>query len=137
MPHQPRAQRDRRSDPLGPGGASGPVFALKADLFKVLGHPVRVRIIELLRDGERTVGSLQGSLGLDSSGTSQHLAALRKQGLVVGRREGASVHYRVTDRAVFDLLEVARGLLARALADRRAAMDELAGSLSPGRVPPA
>jgi DNA-binding transcriptional ArsR family regulator len=118
--------------------ASRPIYAVKADLFRVLGHPTRVRIIELLRDGERSVGSLQGSLGLDSSGTSQHLALLRRHGLVEGRRDGTTVHYRVTESAVFDLLEAARILLGRVLARQRAELDDLAGSLSvPGAADPA
>ena len=72
-----------------------PVHEVKANLFRVLGHPARVRILELLRDGERSVGALQKELGLDSGGTSQHLAALRRIGLVESRREGTSVYYRV------------------------------------------
>lgn len=107
-----------------------PIYAVKADLFRVLGHPARVRIIELLRDGERSVGSLQGSLGLDSSGTSQHLALLRRHGLVVGRRDGTTVFYRVTEGAVFDLLEAARVLLGHVLDRQQAELAELAGSLS-------
>lgn len=99
-------------------------------MFRVLGHPARVRIIELLRDGERSVGSLQGALGLDSSGTSQHLAQLHKHGLVSGRRDGTTVYYRVTDDAVFGLLEAARVLLGSILGRQRAELAELAGSLS-------
>ena len=57
--------------------SSRPVHEVKANLFRVLGHPARVRILELLRDGEHSVGQLQAELELDSSGTSQHLAALR------------------------------------------------------------
>ena len=68
----------------------GPVHEAKAALFRVLGHPARVRILELLRDGERSVGALQAELGLDSGGTSQHLAALRRIGLVVAPRARAS-----------------------------------------------
>ena len=67
---------------------AGPVHEVKANLFRVLGHPARVRILELLRDGERSVGTLQTELELDSSGTSQHLAALRRIGLVASRRDG-------------------------------------------------
>ena len=76
---------------------------VKANLFRVLGHPARVRILELLRDGERSVGALQVELELDSGGTSQHLAALRRIGLVESRREGTSVYYRVEDANVFVL----------------------------------
>ena len=73
---------------------------VKANLFRVLGHPARVRILELLREGERSVGALQAELELDSGGTSQHLAALRRVGLVESRREGTSVYYRVEDPSV-------------------------------------
>src|SRR5271154_7182225 len=77
------------------GSVSRPVHEVKATLFRVLGHPARVRILELLREGERSVGSLQSELGLGSGGTSQHLAALRRIGVVESRRDGTSVYYRV------------------------------------------
>jgi DNA-binding transcriptional ArsR family regulator len=102
-----------------------PVHEAKANLFRVLGHPARVRILELLRDGELSVGSLQSELGLDSGGTSQHLAALRRIGLVEGRREGTSVFYRVADDAVFDLLSAGRALIARQLVAQQWILREL------------
>ena len=71
--------------------------------------------------GERSVGALQDELGLDSGGTSQHLAALRRIGLVESRREGTSVYYRVADARVFDLLEAGRG--DHRTPARRAAVD--------------
>jgi ArsR family transcriptional regulator len=110
--------------------ASGqpPIFVVKAELFRVLGHPVRVRILELLREGERNVGDLQAALALDSSGTSQHLAALRKQGLVESRRDGTSVYYRVRDPRTFQLLELARQILTSGLAEAQALLDQLAAS---------
>jgi DNA-binding transcriptional ArsR family regulator len=108
-----------------------PIYVLKADFFRILGHPVRVRILELLRDGERTVGDLQGQLGLDSSGTSQHLGALRKQGLLESRREGTSVYYRVRDPRLFQLLEVARQILSSNLADTQALLDGLRQTPAP------
>jgi DNA-binding transcriptional ArsR family regulator len=108
-----------------------PIYVLKADFFRVLGHPVRVRILELLREGERTVGDLQGQLGLDSSGTSQHLGALRKQGLLESRREGTSVYYRVRDPRLFQLLEVARQILTSNLADTQALLDGLRETPAP------
>ena len=109
-----------------------PIYVLKAEFFRILGHPVRVRILELLRDGERTVGDLQGQLGLDSSGTSQHLGALRKQGLLESRREGTSVYYRVRDPRLFQLLEVARQILSSNLADTQALLDGLRKTPAPG-----
>lgn len=104
----------------------------KADLFRVLGHPVRVRILDLLRDGPRSVGDLQAALGLDSSGTSQHLGALRRQGLLESAKEGTSVFYSVKDARTFDLLSVAREILTASLTEGSALLAELAAE-RPGR----
>lgn len=108
-----------------PHRAGSPATA-KAEFFRTLGHPARVRILQLLRSGERSVGALQAELGLDSGGTSQQLAALRRIGLVEGRREGTSVYYRVTDEEVFALLELARDIIGRTLEARQALLGELA-----------
>ena len=102
-----------------------PVHEVKANLFRVLGHPARVRILELLREEELSVGSLQAALDLDSGGTSQHLAALRRIGLVESRREGTSVYYRVDDPHVFDLLEAGRSIISRRLAEQQAILQDL------------
>jgi ArsR family transcriptional regulator len=103
-----------------------PVYALKAEFFRTLGHPARVRLLQTLREGEQSVGALQAALDLDSGGTSQHLAALRKQGLVTSRREGTSVYYRIKDPRVLELLELAKAILTAGLEDNRALLDELA-----------
>lgn len=102
-----------------------PVYEVKANLFRVLGHPARVRILELLREGERSVGALQTELDLDSGGTSQHLAALKRIGLVNSRREGTSVFYSVEDERVFDLLAAGREIITRRLAGEQSLLHEL------------
>jgi ArsR family transcriptional regulator len=104
-----------------------PVYEVKAGLFRVLGHPARVRMIELLRGGERSVGALQEGLGLESGATSQHLAALRRVGLVESRREGTSVYYRASDERVFELLEAGRALVTRQLEEQQSMLRELTG----------
>jgi DNA-binding transcriptional ArsR family regulator len=104
---------------------AGPIHEAKANLFRVLGHPARVRILELLRDGERSVGTLQAELELDSGGTSQHLGAMRRIGLVDSRREGTSVYYRVADERVFDLLAAGRAIISRRLADQQSILQDL------------
>jgi ArsR family transcriptional regulator len=96
----------------------------KAELFKALGHPVRIRILELLRDGERTVSDLQAALNIESSSVSQQLAVLRGKQLVVGRKEGTSVYYSVVDSQVFDLLDVARRIFERQLISLQAMIEE-------------
>lgn len=80
----------------------------KADLFKALGHPVRIRILELLRTGEQSVSQLHDALDIDISSVSQQLAVLRARQLVVGRKQGTSVYYRAVDDRIYDLLDMAR-----------------------------
>ena len=122
----------RPSRPQAPAGSSAahvrsdPVYVVKAQLFRVLGHPLRIRILELLRDGERTVGDLQAELGIDSSGTSQHLAALRQQGVLDSRPAGTSVYYRIRDPRISQLLAVAKEILTSALSDTHALLSDLA-----------
>jgi ArsR family transcriptional regulator len=110
---------------------SDPVYVVKAQLFRVLGHPVRIRMLELLSDGERAVGDLQAELNLDSSGTSQHLAALRQQGVLERRRSGTSVYYRIRDPRVTQLLAVAKQILTSALSDSHALLSDLADEPTP------
>ena len=105
---------------------SDPVYVVKARMFRVLGHPVRIRILELLRDGERGVGELQAELQLDSSGTSQHLSALRQLGLLDNRREGTSVYYRIRDPRIAQLLAVAKEILTSTLTDSQTLLSDLA-----------
>jgi ArsR family transcriptional regulator len=103
-----------------------PVHVVKASLFRVLGHPVRVRVLELLRDeGEQSVGALQASLELDSGGTSQHLAALRRVGVVESRRAGTTVYYRLADPSVATLLEAGRAVVTRQLVEQQTILRDL------------
>ena len=107
------------------------IAAVKAGFFRVLGHPARVRILEALRDGDKTVGELQAWLDLDSSSTSQHLAALKQQGIVESAKHGTHVHYSARDPRVFQLLEIARIIIVSQLDETRALLEELLGARGP------
>lgn len=109
----------------GPDTQQHPIYQLKAEFFRLLGHPVRVRVLELLRDGELTVGELQAALELDSGGTSQHLTAMRRQGILESRKAGTNVHYRVKDPRTFQLLAVAREILTSQLQESHALLGNL------------
>lgn len=122
-----------RPDKQPQSGPPQPIHRIKADFFRTLGHPARVRVLELLRDGELTVGELQAELEIDSSGASQHLAAMRRQGLLESRREGTSVYYRVRDPRTFQLLETARQLITSHLEETNALLGELDSSPSRAR----
>ncbi|HZN14929.1 MAG TPA: metalloregulator ArsR/SmtB family transcription factor [Acidimicrobiales bacterium] len=94
---------------------SRPLSEIKGDLFKALGHPGRVRILEVLRDGERPVGELIPLVGLEPSHLSQQLGVLRRAGVVTATRTGSSVSYSIADDAIVDLLDAARRFLITSL----------------------
>jgi DNA-binding transcriptional ArsR family regulator len=95
--------------------ASRPLSELKAELFKALAHPGRVRILEILRDGERTVADLVPLVGLEASHLSQQLGVLRRAGIVTSRRQASSVTYTIADDEIIELLAVARRFLINSL----------------------
>lgn len=103
----------------------------KAELFKALAHPTRIRILELLREGEKSVRELQTALALDGSTVSQQLAVLRMRNLVGTRRSGTSIFYRLRDDQVADLLDVARRMFDAHVRELRAMA---AGTARPSRL---
>ena len=106
-------------------GLSVPLSVVKADLFKALAHPARVRILELLADGEQSVGQMQPLVGVELSHLSQQLGVLRKAGLVTARREGSTVFYAIRDPLVVELLGVAKQLLLHSLFATRELLADL------------
>lgn len=82
----------------------------KADLFKALAHPARIHILELLRDGEKSVSELQLALGSEGSTVSQQLSILRMKNLVQTRKAGTQIYYRIRDEQVNQILDVARAM---------------------------
>ena len=94
-----------------------PLHRFKAEFFRALGHPARLRILELLRTGELSVTELQIELDIDASSVSQQLAVLRAKNIVDTRRAGTSVYYSVRDPQIFQLLDVARDIFNNHLID--------------------
>ena len=105
--------------------AIGDLQAFKARFFKALAHPVRIRLVELLVQRDRTVQELQGALELDQSGVSQHLAVLRAHHVVTARKEGVAVRYALRDPLVGDLLSVARRISGNQLTGTQDMLREL------------
>lgn len=98
---------------------SEPLYKLKAEFFKTLAHPARIRILELLVERDRSVGELLSSdVGLESSNLSQQLGVLRRAGVVAARRDGNAMIYSIAAPDIAELLAVARKVLARVLSDR-------------------
>jgi DNA-binding transcriptional ArsR family regulator len=97
---------------------SVPVYQAKAELFRTLGHPVRIRVLELLQAGPKPVRDLLAAIEVEPSGLSQHLAVLRRVGLVTSSRDGSSVMYALSTSDVADLLAAGRRILGSILTDR-------------------
>jgi DNA-binding transcriptional ArsR family regulator len=95
-----------------------PLHQLKAEFFKTLGHPLRIRVLELLSEREHSVGEMLTELGVEASNLSQQLAVLRRSGLVAARREASTVYYSLTSPQVAELLAVARRILTTLLSDQ-------------------
>jgi DNA-binding transcriptional ArsR family regulator len=105
--------------------AASQLQAFKAQFFRALAHPVRIKILETLVRGERTVQELQEALELEQPIVSQQLAVLRNQNIVTARKEGLSVRYALRDPTVGDLLDVARRIFNNHLVSTRGMLREL------------
>ncbi|GAY12921.1 helix-turn-helix transcriptional regulator [Pseudonocardia sp. N23] len=104
---------------------SRPLYQAKAEFFKTLGHPVRIRVLELLSVREHGVSELVAEIDIEPANLSQQLAVLRRAGLVTTRREGSSVYYSVTGPRVSELLAIARAILTGVLSGQAELLDEL------------
>ena len=111
--------------PFTPGR---PIADAKADLFKALAHPARVRVLELLAEREHTVGELAESTGLELSHLSQQVGVLRRAGIVDSRRVRNNVICALRDPQTAELLGVARRLLTRNLRQGQALLAALDGA---------
>lgn len=122
-----------------PFAADRPVTEAKAELFKALAHPARVRVLELLTEGEHTMGQLAELSGLEPSHLSQHVTQLRRAGIVDSRRAGTSVICALRDPKTAELLAVARTLIGNNLRQGQvllAALDnDVDAVASTGRAP--
>jgi ArsR family transcriptional regulator len=106
-----------------------PLAEVKADLFKALGHPARVRALEVLAEAERTVGELQPLVGIESSHLSQQLGILRRAGLVTARKQGSNVVYALRSPLVAELLAVAKRFLLASLSESQDLLTRLAAEV--------
>lgn len=105
------------------------IAVAKAEMFRALAHPTRIRVLEVLVDGEQSVGALADVLDLDLPPLSQQLAVLRNARIVTTRREGSMVFYRVMDPRMSQLLVTAKQLLATELRTGQQLLDSLEANL--------
>ena len=108
-----------------PGGSERPLYEIKANLFKALSHPARIRVLEILSTNDRptAVAEMLADTGIEPTLLSQHLAVLKRHGVVRAERIGNAVFYELAHPSVADLLVIARTFLADTL---RAQQQQLA-----------
>ncbi|MER7577747.1 metalloregulator ArsR/SmtB family transcription factor [Streptomyces sp. NPDC126514] len=102
-----------------------PLYQAKAEFFRMLGHPVRIRVLELLQNGPVPVRELLNEIEIEPSNLSQQLAVLRRSGIVVSIRDGSTVSYALAGGDVAELLRAARRILTELLAGQNELLAEL------------
>ncbi|MFC8665806.1 MULTISPECIES: ArsR/SmtB family transcription factor [Streptomyces] len=102
-----------------------PLYQAKAEFFRMLGHPVRIRVLELLQNGPVPVRDLLSEIEIEPSSLSQQLAVLRRSGIVVSIREGSTVSYALAGGDVAELLRAARRILTELITGQSGLLAEL------------
>lgn len=102
-----------------------PLYQSKAEFFRTLGHPVRIRVLELLGDGPKAVRELLADIEIEASSLSQQLAVLRRAGIVTTYRDGAAVMYALAGPDVADVMRAARRFLTEMIAGQARLLDLL------------
>ncbi|GHH62965.1 MULTISPECIES: ArsR/SmtB family transcription factor [Streptomyces] len=102
-----------------------PLYQAKAEFFRMLGHPVRIRVLELLQNGPVSVRDLLSEIEIEPSSLSQQLAVLRRSGIVVSIREGSTVSYALAGGDVAELLRAARRILTELITGQSELLAEL------------
>ncbi len=104
---------------------SAPLYQAKAEFFKALGHPARIRVLELLSEREHAVSEMVPEVGIEPAHLSQQLAVLRRLNLVATRREGSAVYYALVSPQVVELLAVARLILTEVISSQAELLEAL------------
>ncbi|MCX5124627.1 metalloregulator ArsR/SmtB family transcription factor [Streptomyces sp. NBC_00347] len=108
-----------------------PLYQAKAEFFRMLGHPVRIRVLELLQDGPMPVRDLLAAIEVEPSALSQQLAVLRRSGIVTSTRDGSTVVYELAGGDVAQLMLAARRILTEVLTGQSVLLEELRESEVP------
>ena len=100
-------------------------YKIKADFLKALAHPMRLQIIELLKNGEKNVGSIMKVLSIQQSSLSRHLTVLREAGILKSRQQGTVIYYDIEDHDIFHVLRPIAEMLRKKLKKTEAVLSSL------------
>jgi DNA-binding transcriptional ArsR family regulator len=110
---------------------TAPISQVKAEFFRTLAHPARIRVLEVLQDGERPVSELIPEVGIEASHLSQQLGVMRRAGIIQSRKVGSNVYYSVGDPKLFELLDVAKRIITSSLAETRLLLEQMEATEPP------
>jgi ArsR family transcriptional regulator len=110
---------------------TAPIYQVKAEFFRTLGHPARIRVLEVLQGGERPVSELIPEVGIEASHLSQQLGVMRRAGIIQSRKVGSNVYYSVGDPKLFELLDVAKRIITSSLAESQSLLKQMQASGPP------
>lgn len=110
--------------PTTPHPLPEPLIQLVAQRFRVLGEPMRIKLLDRLREGDATVSELQQALGASQQNVSKHLGILHDAGMVSRARHGNHTRYAISDPSVFELCDHVCGALRRELRELDAILQE-------------
>jgi ArsR family transcriptional regulator len=100
-------------------------YKIKADFLKALAHPARLQIVELLKSGEKNVGSIIKTLSIQQSSLSRHLTVLREAGILKSRQQGTVIYYDIEDHDIFHVLRPIAEMLRKKLKKTEAVLSSL------------
>lgn len=115
---------------------TAPIYQVKAEFFRTLGHPARIRVLEILQGGERQVSELIPEVGIEASHLSQQLGVMRRAGIIQSRKVGSNVYYSVGNPKLFELLNVAKRIITSSLAESQVLLEQMEASGEPGSKRP-
>ncbi len=101
------------------------VFKIKSDFLKALAHPGRLKIIEHLKRGEKSVNEMCRALEMEQSGLSKHLSILKQAGILNSRQEKVTVFYSVRDKGIYDVLKHVSHFLKKKFKESQKILDHL------------
>jgi ArsR family transcriptional regulator len=108
----------RTEEALQQSEADLKVFELQAEICQTLANPKRLQIVSLLKNGELSVGEMVRAMGVPKANASQHLSIMRQKGLIISRRKGTTIYYRLASPKITDACSIMREVLLSILADR-------------------
>ncbi len=115
---------------------TAPIYQVKAEFFRTLAHPARIRVLEILKGGERQVSELIPVVGIEASHLSQQLGVMRRAGIIQSRKVGTNVYYSVGDPKLFELLDVAKRIITSSLAESQLLLEQMEATEESGPQPP-